>query len=115
MQGMKKLTSYSTLRGVNYLREMLPRLNQLDSKLGLYRISSDKSAYDTTISKELMICAALTDVLAFGHTEKNRHIIALALATDALTPIYYKTDLKSPIQLLYTNGGHKSGAYITLR
>lgn len=115
LQNMKNQPTFSTLRGTPYLRELLPKIAAFDSKHGSYRESTDKSRYDTTISVELMVLAAICDILAFGHTSKIREVIITSLFVDALTPIYYKEKARGPIKVLYTFGGHKSGFYNTLR
>lgn len=108
------LPEFSTLKGVPYLREILPKLNDFDIKERVVRISTDKSRYDTTIGHQLMIICAIIDQLAFGHTEKSKRIIELSLYTDALNPILYTQNGGKTIDVLYTLGGHKSGFYNTL-
>lgn len=113
--GMKEKHVFSTLKGTEYLRELLPKLAKFDSQNKVYRKSSDKSAYDTTLSAELMVCAAIIDILAFGINSKAIEIVLLSLVIDVLTPIYYKEYKGGPIKKLETFGSHKSGFYNTFR
>lgn len=115
MQQMKNQSTFSTLKGTEHLRSILPKIAALDKRLGVYRISTDKSRYDTTLSVELMICAAIIDMLSFGTSESKVKTIMLSLAIDALNPIYYKTEIRGKIKVLKTWGGHKSGFYNTFR
>lgn len=61
LQHSKTLPEFSTLQGVPYMREILPKLNEFDKKEKVIRISSDKSRYDTTIGHQLMIMCAIID------------------------------------------------------
>lgn len=115
LQGMKNQLDYSSLKGTNHLREIMPKMAKFDQSNQVYRISTDKSRYDTNISAELMVCAAICDILAFGSTTRIIDFILLSLAIDVLNPIYYKTNKNSPISIMKTFGGHKSGFYNTLR
>lgn len=114
MQEEKNKLYFYPLRGSQALRDMLPRLAKFDATNKLYRISNDMSRYDTTQSAEQLVNCAIIDLLAFGHTKKNREIILYNLAVEVLTPIYYKTKRGGPLKMQFTFGGHKSGLYTTL-
>lgn len=114
LQELKKRPFFLPLQGTEKMRKVLPQLAAFDAQLGVFRASTDQSRYDTTLSRQLMICAALTDKLAFGTTNSTISYILLSLIIDAQTPIYYKDRQGGEIKILKTDGGHKSGFQNTL-